>query len=175
MIALANRFYPTWRTKVISHETIRDSSGILIYEKSVIELQWEEDHLGQVLSKSIVESDAEMIQYKKNTDVADGRNIVNLGFHSKGCITRVMKKAFNVGMNICDDMYFAKTPFLSDEELEVLSEKLKNSDRAKSDDPRQMEFIQAVMNEIDEHRNMNNKRALSMNREKFMTLIKQIQ
>lgn len=108
MRKLADKFYPGWSWTIISTETL-GSEAFMVHGR----LKWFEGGIWR-------EGDctaAHRIQKKRNSD-----NFVDVGNDIKSANTDCIKKAFNMYLNIADDVYRNRVPdtSLSQEEIEYL-------------------------------------------------------
>ena len=108
MRKLADKFYPGWSWTIISTETL-GSEAFMVHGR----LKWFEGGIWR-------EGDctaAHRIQKKRNSD-----NFVDVGNDIKSANTDCIKKAFNMYLNIADDVYRNRVEdtSLSQEEIEYL-------------------------------------------------------
>jgi hypothetical protein len=171
MTSIADMFYPGWRVRDLSQEKVMSKDGELLYIQSSLYLEWPEIIDGQLIWIGGPHSDAEQVQYRKGTDKSDLKNVINLGNHFKGSITRALKKAFNTYMRICDDIYFNTRVDLSTAEVEQILEMVKESNIKDKEKENVIELINNSL--LTDVRDLK-KKGLELNRAFALSLIKTI-
>lgn len=169
MQAIAEIFYPGYSVEVVEHENIYDKNGILAYEKAVIRLLWFEKHNGEIIQRSGMHSDAEQVQYGQGKDRSLLQNANNLGHNCKGAVTRATKKAMNTYLHICSDMYKTVSPFLMEDEINRILNKIEEKS-----DGSENKTLSRMKKDVEWHRDLDTPKLLRMNREQYGTVLKLI-
>jgi hypothetical protein len=129
MRAIKNKYFPTasWN---IEEKPLFNSNRLVAWVVSGT-LTWDYSYLGypDIRCQGGMAA-AHAVNYKKGTDT-----LLDLGNDVKAANTDTWKKALNLYLNICDDIYRWETPELSEEQknkMKKLTEGLKDRGRAEN-------------------------------------------
>ena len=99
MRSIADKYYPGWSWKIISTEIV-DNKAFIVHGR----LTWLEINSEMPIERHGDVTAGHRIQYSKK----DPTEFVDLGNDAKAANTDCIKKAFNMYMNISDDVYRAQ-------------------------------------------------------------------
>jgi len=118
---IANEYYPGWNWQILNCDIVQ-TNGKLLFASVHGRLTWVEPKSGLSRIGDMVA--AHRIQYT-------GDKLLDPGNDIKAANTDTMKKAFNLYLNISDDVYKFEGPELSDENKSKLSKLIERVDSEK--------------------------------------------